>query len=114
MIPLTIWWLSTVTAFALQSDQSCIEEYNGVYAERLQMMVEALTAIGINVDFSKASYFFVWAPVPAGYTSSDFVKTVLEKTHVIVTPGSAFGPSGEGYFRMSASVSNERIRENLR
>ena len=45
---------------------------------------------------------FVWAPIPAGFSDSmEFVKTLFEKTGVLVTPGSAFGPSGEGHVRMA-------------
>ncbi|MFJ7973606.1 LL-diaminopimelate aminotransferase [Psychrobacillus sp. NPDC096389] len=99
-------------AFALNSDQSCIEEHNNIYKERMDATIEGLATIGIKVDPPKGS-FFVWAQVPEGYTSTEFVTNVLEKTGVILTPGNAFGPSGEGYFRLSLSVPNERLFEAI-
>lgn len=99
-------------AFALNSDQSCIAEHNNIYKERMDAIIEGLATIGIKVDPPKGS-FFVWAQVPEGYTSTEFVTNVLEKTGVILTPGNAFGPSGEGYFRLSLSVPNERLFEAI-
>ena len=99
-------------AFALNSDQSCITEHNSIYKERMDATLDGLASIGINVNPPKGS-FFIWAPVPKGYTSTEFVTSVLEKTGVILTPGNAFGPSGEGYFRLSLSVPNERLFEAI-
>ena len=73
-------------------------------------MLEGLKTIGIELEPPKGS-FFIWAPVPEGYTSAGFVENVMEQTGVIMTPGSAFGPSGEGYFRVSLSVPSERLQE---
>ncbi|GLB61831.1 LL-diaminopimelate aminotransferase [Cytobacillus sp. NCCP-133] len=97
-------------AFALNSDQSCIAKHNGIYKERMKVMLEGLKIIGVEVSPPKGS-FFIWAPVPGGYTSAGFVSSVMEQTGVILTPGNAFGPSGEGYFRASLSVPNERLYE---
>ncbi|RDU36554.1 LL-diaminopimelate aminotransferase [Neobacillus piezotolerans] len=99
-------------AHALLSDQACVDKYNDIYFARMKGMVGALREIGIEVDQPKAT-FFIWAPVPAGFTSAGFVEAVLEQAGVIVTPGSAFGPSGEGYFRISLSVPNERLDEAI-
>jgi LL-diaminopimelate aminotransferase len=97
-------------AHALNGDQSCVAEYNQIYQERMTVMLDGLKSIGVEVEPPKGS-FFIWAPVPKGYTSSEFVTRVLEQTGVIITPGTAFGPSGEGYFRISLSVPNERLYE---
>lgn len=99
-------------AYALTNDLSCVEKHNDVYKERLTMMVSALQSIGIKVERPKGG-FFIWAPVPDGYTSKEFSNTVFEQTGVILTPGSVFGPSGEGYFRVSMSVPNERLHEAI-
>lgn len=104
--------IQKAAAFALTSDQSCVTTHNRIYEERLAVVLEGLRSIGIQVEPPKGS-FFVWAPVPEGYTSTGFVSHVLEKTGVIVTPGNAFGPSGEGYFRISLSVPNERLFEAI-
>ncbi|MER2089712.1 MAG: LL-diaminopimelate aminotransferase, partial [Sporosarcina sp.] len=102
--------IQKAAAFALNSDQSCVVNHNNIYKERMAAMLEGLESIGIKVDPPKAS-FFIWAPVPEGYTSTEFVTNVLEQTGVILTPGNAFGPSGEGYFRISLSVPNGRLYE---
>lgn len=102
--------IQKAAAFALESDQSCIDKHNLIYQERMKAMLEGLKTIGIEVEPPKGS-FFIWAPVPRGYTSAGFVSEVMEQTGVIVTPGSAFGPSGEGYFRVSLSVPSERLQE---
>lgn len=104
--------IQKAAAFALNSDQSCVYNHNRIYEERLAIVLEGLASIGIHVEPPKGS-FFVWAPVPEGFTSTGFVTHVLEKTGVIVTPGNAFGPSGEGYFRISLSVPNERLFEAI-
>lgn len=93
-------------AYALNGDQSCIEKHNNIYWERMVAMIEGLKAIDIQVDPPKGS-FFIWAPTPEGYSSSEFAASVLEQTGVILTPGNAFGPSGEGYFRISLSRPND-------
>ena len=104
--------IQKAAAFALNSDQGCIAEHNSIYEERMVATLEGLASIGIKVDPPKGS-FFIWAPVPEGYTSTEFVTSVLEQTGVILTPGNAFGPSGEGYFRLSLSVPNERLFEAI-
>lgn len=104
--------IQKAAAFALNSDQSCVTKHNHIYKERMVAMIEGLKSIGVEVEPPKGS-FFIWAPVPKGYTSAEFVTTVLEQTGVILTPGTAFGPSGEGYFRVSLSVPNERLFEAI-
>jgi LL-diaminopimelate aminotransferase len=102
--------IQKAAAFALNSDQSCVVNYNAIYEKRLDVMLQGLKSIGIDAPMPKGG-FFIWAPVPGGYTSESFFKTVLEQTGVIMTPGHAFGESGEGYFRISMSVPNERLYE---
>lgn len=53
----------------------------------------------------------MWAQVPDGHTSRSFSNLLLEKAGIIVTPGSAFGDAGEGYFRVALSVSVEKFKE---
>lgn len=102
--------IQKAAAYALNGDQSCVTQYNQIYKERMAAMLDGLKSIGVEVDPPKGS-FFIWAPVPEGYTSAEFVTNVLEQTGVIITPGNAFGPSGEGYFRVSLSVPSERLYE---
>ncbi|ASK63795.1 LL-diaminopimelate aminotransferase [Virgibacillus phasianinus] len=102
--------IQLAAAHALTSDQSSVSEYNHVYKQRMDTMVEALQSIGIAAKPARAG-FFIWAPVPDGFTSEQFVTTVFEQTGIIFTPGNIFGPGGEGYFRLSLSIPNERIYE---
>jgi LL-diaminopimelate aminotransferase len=104
--------IQKAAAFALNSDQNCITKHNEIYKERMNALLDGLTSIGVKVDPPKGS-FFIWAPVPEGYTSTEFATKVLEQAGVIITPGNVFGPSGEGYFRVSLSVPNERLYEAI-
>ena len=86
---------------ALQTPQEVIDKTREAYIERIDALIDGLNAAGWKIDKSKAT-MFVWAPVPKGFgTSEEFVKTLLDKSNVLVTPGSAFGASGEGFVRMA-------------
>ena len=54
---------------------------------------------------------YVWAPVPDGHTSASFAELVLEEAAVVVSPGSMYGPSGEGFFRISLTTPDELLTE---
>ncbi len=54
-----------------------------------------------------------WAPVPEGHTSASFATLILEKAGVVVSPGNAYGPSGEGFIRLSLTVKDDRLEEAL-
>ena len=70
-----------------------------------------LRSIGWNVPDSHGS-MFVWAPIPAKYAKSmDFCLDLVEKSGVLCTPGSSFGPLGEGYVRFALTLPPERIAE---
>lgn len=75
-------------------------------------MVRALQEAGWDLEAPKAT-FYVWAPIPAGYSSQEFVTYLLEETGVVVTPGSGFGKFGEGYFRIALTVNEERLQEAM-
>ena len=49
--------------------------------------------------------------MPAGYTSASYCEHVLEEAGVVVSPGSSYGPSGEGFFRISLTIPDERLTE---
>ena len=95
---------------ALRSDLQSVKANNAIYEKRMDDMLEGLQALGIEVDRPKAT-FFIWAPVPEGYTSAEFADELLMKAGVIVTPGSSFGSGGECYFRVSLSVPTDRLQE---
>ncbi len=89
-----------------------VKELRQVYQERRNVVVNSLQEAGWPIEPPKAT-FYVWAPVPVGYTSQEFVAELLEKTGVVVTPGRGFGKHGEGYFRIALTVSKERLKEAM-
>jgi aspartate/methionine/tyrosine aminotransferase len=58
--------------------------------------------------------FYVWIPVPPGYTSQELALRLLEDAHIVMTPGNGFGPNGEGYVRASLTIGEERLTEALK
>jgi LL-diaminopimelate aminotransferase len=95
---------------ALEGPREPIEEMNAIYATRRDLVVEALREIGVAVSPPKGT-IYVWAPVPNGHTSTSFAELVLERAAVVVSPGSMYGPSGEGFFRISLTTPDARIAE---
>jgi LL-diaminopimelate aminotransferase len=86
------------------------EKINKVYKERRDAFVNGLRKAGIAADFPKAT-FYVWFPVPEGYTSQSFCLKILKDAHIILTPGNGFGEYGEGYARAALTVEVARINE---
>ena len=96
---------------ALTGPDDFIEEQRERYEARNRALCGGLRSIGWNVQDSQGT-MFVWAKIPDGYESSvDFCMKLMEKTGVIVTPGSAFGSNGEGYVRMALVVDEQTIQE---
>ena len=99
---------------ALTGPDDFIEEQRRQYAARNLALCGGLRSIGWDVPDSQGT-MFVWAKIPEGYESSaDFCMKLMEKTGVIVTPGSAFGSNGEGYVRMALVVDTDVIDEMIR
>ena len=95
---------------ALRGPAGPLRRMNETYARRRDLVLAALREIGVEVNAAKGT-IYVWAPVPAGHTSTSFAELVLEEAAVIVSPGSMYGPSGEGFFRISLTTPDERISE---
>ena len=94
---------------AITGDQSCVASTRRAYEERRNALCDGFTSIGWRMDRPEAT-MFVWAAIPAAYRSSEeFVMELVEKAGVIVTPGSAFGPSGEGYVRLALVQDREAL-----
>ena len=95
---------------AITGDQSVVAETRAAYERRRDVLCDGLIAAGWQMDKPPGT-MFVWAPIPQQYADSEtFVKDLLDKTGVLVTPGSAFGPSGEGYVRMALVQSEEDMQ----
>lgn len=102
--------VQTAAIAAITGDQACVETTRAAYQQRRDILIGGLNEIGWKIPMSKAT-MFVWAPLPNGYTcSAQFCEELLEKSGVLVTPGSAFGPSGEGHVRMALVQSEEEMR----
>jgi LL-diaminopimelate aminotransferase len=102
--------LQVAAAAALRGPAEPLRRMNELYARRRDLVVDALREIGVDVSPPKGT-IYVWAPVPEGHTSTSFAELVLEEAAVVVSPGSMYGPSGEGFFRISLTTPDERIAE---
>jgi LL-diaminopimelate aminotransferase len=100
-------------AAALRGPRSDVEEMCRIYQRRRDLVVEALRDIGVEVEPPKGT-IYIWAPVPEGHTSSSFSEKVLEDAAVVVSPGSMYGPSGEGFFRISLTTPDELLTEAVK
>lgn len=99
---------------ALTGPQDCVSVTRCAYENRRNVLVEGLNAIGWPMAKPPAT-MFVWAKIPAAFTSSEeFTKALLEKSGVLVTPGSAFGQEGEGYVRLALVQDEETLSEAVR
>ncbi len=98
---------------ALSGDQRCVSDLCALYQRRRDLVVDALRGIGLECAAPKAT-IYVWAKVPDGETSASFATKLLEQAHVIVTPGSGYGPGGEGYIRISLTTPDKRLTEAVR
>ena len=86
-------------------------EMNALYARRRDLVVDALRAIGVDVRPPKGT-IYVWAPIPAGFdTAAAYCEHVLEEAAVVISPGGAYGPNGEGFFRISLTTPDDRLVE---
>ena len=98
---------------ALTGDQACVEEMKRTFQRRRDLVVDGLLSAGIEVERPRAT-FYIWARVPGGYSSADFCEKLIAETGIVVTPGSGFGEEGEGYFRISITIGEDRIAEAIR
>jgi len=95
---------------ALEGPQDCVRKLRDEYQQRRDLWVTAARSIGWELRPSAGS-IFVWCPVPANFSSESFADLLLRECHVVVAPGVAFGPAGEGYVRVSLTVQPERLKE---
>ena len=101
-------------AAAIYTDegQAQIKEVIAYYLENARVIREGLTAAGFTVFGGKDSPY-IWLKVPAGMDSWTFFDRLLDECHVVGTPGAGFGPSGEGYFRLTAFNTLEKTKEAM-
>jgi len=97
-------------AAAAALDAGPPEEMKAIYQHRRDAVCDALHAIGVDVTPPKGT-IYIWAPVPEGHTSASYCELVLQESAVVLSPGGAYGPNGEGFFRISLTVPDERLTE---
>jgi LL-diaminopimelate aminotransferase len=86
---------------ALSGPQESVAETRDTYQRRRDALVRGLAEAGWEIPKPRAT-MFVWAPIPAGWPSAEaFARAFAERGGVIVVPGTAFGPAGEGHVRMA-------------
>jgi len=102
--------LAGAAALAPEVDAD-VRAMNAVYQRRRDLVCEALREAGVAVTPPKGT-IYIWAPVPTGFASSAaYCEHVLEQSAVVISPGGAYGPSGEGFFRISLTTPDERLLE---
>ncbi len=102
---------------ALRHTEAAVEKQSLIYQRRRDVLVDGLRRIGWTPTLPKAG-MFVWTPIPEPWKSRmntlDFGMQLLEKADVAVSPGSGFGPAGEGFLRMALVENEQRLRQAVR
>lgn len=98
---------------ALSQSDALLKDLNAIYARRRDIMVAGLRDMGWPLPDNVAT-FYLWVPAPAGYSDADFAALMLEKCDIVITPGSGYGETGKGYFRIALTQSDARIEEAVR
>jgi LL-diaminopimelate aminotransferase len=102
--------LAGIAALSPDADVE-VASMNELYRRRRDLVCEALAKAGVHVTPPKGT-IYVWAPIPDGFSSSAaYCEHVLEQTGVVISPGGAYGPSGEGWFRISLTTPDDRLAE---
>lgn len=104
--------IQDMAARALAGDQGWLAQRNAIYQERRDICLAALGRLGLAAGVPLAA-LYVWFRAPAGTTSAEFHRVLLEEAHISITPGHIFGDNGEGWMRVSLAVATERLQEAL-
>lgn len=95
---------------ALNLPPTWLDARNAIYQRRRDRVVAACRGLGLETALPEAG-LYIWPRVPAGQTSGQFALDLLDQAAVAVTPGTNFGPGGEGYVRISLTAPDKRIDE---
>jgi LL-diaminopimelate aminotransferase len=102
--------LAGIAALSPDGDAE-VASMNELYRRRRDLVCDALAKAGVHVTKPKGT-IYVWAPIPEGFAdSAAYCEHVLEQAAVVVSPGGAYGPSGEGWFRISLTTPDDRLIE---
>ncbi len=102
--------LQTAAETALQLPDQYLEAVQQRYLVRRDFLVKELATLGWDVVKPEAT-MYLWVPCPPDVSAADFAFLLLQKTGVVVTPGTAFGEGGEGYVRISLIAECDRLAE---
>ena len=95
----------------LTGPQDYCRDAADLYRRRRDVFLSAVKPLGYELPTPRAT-LYVWLPIPRRYSSSlDFTADLLEKTGVVVAPGTGFGNAGEGYVRVALCVTEDRLAE---
>lgn len=98
---------------ALKSSTQWFKELNAIYEKRRQLVWQLATQLGCDFD-KKTSGMFVWAKLPQGIDSEQFIDELLYKKNIFIAPGTIFGSNGNGYVRFSLCASEKSINEAIK
>jgi LL-diaminopimelate aminotransferase len=102
--------LAGAAALAPELDAQ-VTAMNAIYQRRRDLVCDALEQAGVSVTPPKGT-IYIWAPVPEGFDSAaQYCEYVLERVAVVISPGGAYGPNGEGFFRISLTTPEDRLLE---
>lgn len=105
--------IQDMAARALAGDQGWLEQRNAIYQERRDICLAALNRLGLEAGGAPLGALYIWFRAPAGITSAEFHRNLLEEAHISITPGHIFGRNGEGWMRVSLAVATDRLQEAL-
>jgi LL-diaminopimelate aminotransferase len=97
---------------ALESGDEVTDAIRKTYQDRRDLLVPGLRRLGLD-PVEPLATFYVWIPVPKGYTSASCCAHLLERAGIVTTPGNGFGKGGEGYIRIALTKEKGKLREAL-
>ena len=98
---------------ALDQGQKAIREMRQVYQRRRDLLADGLDQVGLKYLKPKATFYF-WVKSPQGVSSELLARALLDQAGIIVSPGSGYGPEGEGYVRFALVVKEDRMKEAVK
>ncbi len=99
---------------ALKNGQTAISLMKKEYERRRNFVIESLNEMGLNCHKPEGAFYAFPSIQKTGINSMDFAKRLLEEQKVALVPGTAFGPSGEGFVRISYATSFEKLKEAMK
>ncbi|MDI6731388.1 MAG: aminotransferase class I/II-fold pyridoxal phosphate-dependent enzyme [Candidatus Margulisbacteria bacterium] len=104
--------ITKAATVALKMHNGYMAKMRQTYQCRRDIMVDGLNSLGWKLKKPTAT-FYLWVPVPAGYTAMSFTQHLVQHAGVVVSPGTGFGELGEGYIRIALVDIDDRIKEAI-